>query len=72
MSLAELQTAVASLSLVELADFRAWFLRCDAAVWDSQFEEDVTAGRLDSLANEALQDLHQGAVTEIQPFRVRT
>lgn len=29
----------------------------DAAVWDQQIEADVAAGRLDALAEKALQDL---------------
>ena len=29
----------------------------DAVAWDKQFEEDVAAGRLDALADEAIRDL---------------
>ena len=56
----EIETAVAQLSAEELAAFREWFLEFDAAEWDTQFEQDASAGRLDALANEALDDLRQG------------
>ena len=53
----EIERAVVELSPEELAEFRAWFLEFDAASWDRQFEQDVVAGRLDALAEEALEDL---------------
>lgn len=48
------------LSRSELTAFRDWFSSFDAVAWDRQFEEDVNAGRLDSLAEEALADLRSG------------
>ena len=33
--------------------------------WDKQFEKDVQAGRLDSLASEALEDLREGRCTDL-------
>ena len=36
----------------------------DATAWDTQFEQDVSAGRLDALADEALDDLRQGRTRE--------
>ncbi len=59
-SVKEIEAAVSKLSQTELSSFRAWFVDFDAAVWDRQFEKDVKAGRLDSLANEALRDLDEG------------
>ena len=35
-------------------------MKFDAAEWDTQFEQDVSAGWLDALADEALDDLRQG------------
>jgi hypothetical protein len=49
----QLEEAVRRLSAEERAEFRAWFAEFDAAEWDRQFEADVTAGRLDWLAEEA-------------------
>lgn len=59
-NLLEIETAVAQLSPAQLADFRAWFAEFEARRWDQQLEADVAAGRLDALADEALQDLHEG------------
>ena len=53
----EIERAVVGLSPEELAEFWAWFLEFDAAAWDQQFEQDAVAGRLDALAEEALEDL---------------
>jgi hypothetical protein len=59
----EIQDAVRRLSSEELAAFRAWFAQLDAAAWDRQIEEDIAAGRLDALADEALNDLREGRCT---------
>lgn len=56
---------VESMSPAELTAFRKWFLEFDAAVWDRQFEEDARAGKLDRMADEALQDLKDGKCTEL-------
>lgn len=61
----ELEDAIRRLSPDELAAFRAWFAEFDAERWDRQFEQDVVAGRLDKLADEALQDLHEGRCTDL-------
>jgi len=61
----EIQTAVSQLSPDELSAFRAWFAEFDAKTWDQQFEQDVAAGRLDALAEEALQDLRKGQCTDL-------
>ena len=59
-NLQELERAVSKLSQEELAAFRVWFAEFDAEMWDRQFEEDVAAGRLDGLAERALQHLQEG------------
>jgi len=61
----EIENAILKLPSEELAAFRAWFAEFDAAAWDRQFEEDVAAGRLDDLAEEALQDLFEGRCTDL-------
>jgi len=50
----DLAQEVRKLSPEALRAFRQWFLAFDAELWDAQFEEDVKAGRLDSLADQAL------------------
>lgn len=61
----EIEAAISRLSPQELAAFRAWFAEFDAKAWDRQFEEDAAAGRLDTLADEALQDLRSGRCTDL-------
>jgi hypothetical protein len=59
-TISDLERAVRDLSREELSEFRAWFLEFDAEAWDRQLAQDVEAGRLDALANEALGDLRAG------------
>ena len=61
----EIVAAISKLSRAELAAFRAWFAEFDANAWDRQLEEDVAAGRLDALADEALRDLREGRCTDL-------
>jgi hypothetical protein len=63
--LQEIETAISKLSADELAAFRVWFAEFDAEIWDRQFEEDVAAGRLDGLAERALQHLREGRCTDL-------
>jgi len=63
-TITEIEDAVRRLSLEDLAAFREWFVQLDAEAWDRQIEEDAAAGRLDSLAEEALEDLRQGRCTD--------
>ena len=56
----EIEEAVSRLSLEELATFREWFSQLDADAWDRQLQRDITAGRLNDLAQEALRDFHLG------------
>lgn len=64
-SVQEIQEAVRQLPNEDLAAFREWFAEFDAALWDQQFEADVSAGRLDKLAEEAPQDLREGRCTDL-------
>ena len=59
-TVSEIERAVQKLSRGDLSAFRDWFLGFDAAAWDKQFAEDVTAGRLDALADEAIGDVRAG------------
>jgi len=63
-SVNEIEQAVRLLSEAELAMFRAWFAEFDAEAWDRRIEADVRAGRLDALADEALEDLRAGRCME--------
>lgn len=61
----EIEAAIQKLPAEGLAALRAWFAEYDAAQWDRQLEEDVAEGRLDKLADEALNDLSEGRCTEL-------
>jgi len=50
------ETQVKELSPEELSAFREWFAEFDAEVWDRQFEVDAKAGKLDDLAERALEE----------------
>jgi hypothetical protein len=59
-TLDEIETAVSQLPEGDLARFRHWFAEFDGKRWDRRIEEDVRAGRLDSLADQALEHLRSG------------
>ena len=49
-----IEQQIEKLSTNELAAFRRWYAVFDAEAWDRQFEADVQAGKLDTLADAAL------------------
>ncbi|MCP9809423.1 hypothetical protein KBY58_08250 [Cyanobium sp. HWJ4-Hawea] len=59
-----IEAAVEQLAPEQRAQFRAWFDAFDAREWDQQMDQDVGAGRLDWLADEALADLSAGRCTD--------
>ena len=59
----EIEDAIRALPPSDFAALRDWIAEYDALLWDRQFEEDVEAGRLDALAEEALADLCEGRCT---------
>lgn len=63
-SVKEIEEAVLRLSAAELAAFRAWFAEFNGEAWDRRIENDIATGRLDTLADEALEDLRAGHCTE--------
>ncbi len=56
---------IEQLSPEDLSVLRAWFAAFDAAAWDRQIESDVRAGKLDALAEKALQARASGAATKL-------
>ena len=50
----EIEQAVRDLGPEDLQEFREWFARFDAEVWDKRLEEDSSAGRLDDLVEQAV------------------
>jgi hypothetical protein len=64
-TLEEIEAAVQLLPPAKRAEFRAWFFSFDASDWDQQMEDDMTTGRLDWLANEAISDSLSGRCSEL-------
>ena len=65
MTLEQLEKTISELPADQLSKFREWFHKFDAQQWDQQLEQDVEAGRLDELANEAIQEHQSGQSTKI-------
>ena len=61
----KLESDVSRLSPDELSRFRAWFAEFDAALWDEQIELDAKSGKLDHLAEKAIQDFNSGNCKEL-------
>jgi hypothetical protein len=61
----ELETRIKGLSSHEFQELRAWLAEFDAEVWDRQIHADTAAGRLDSLADQALKDFSEGRSTDL-------
>jgi len=61
----KLENEVQRLNPDELAAFRDWFRRYDSDEWDKEIERDVSAGRLDKLAEEAIAAHKAGRTREI-------
>ena len=61
----ELEEQIRNLSGTELVEFRKWYAEFDALAWDRQFEADVKAGKLDSLAEAARRARREGKSKEL-------
>jgi hypothetical protein len=64
-SVREIEREIAALPPEGLAELRAWFEEFEAAAWDRQIEEDALSGKLDALAEEALEDYRKGRCKEL-------
>lgn len=60
-----IEQQIQGLSIEELAEFRDWFLTFDWEAWDRQLEQDIQAGKLDALADEALREHSAGKTKPI-------
>ena len=60
MDIKEIESAIAQLPPTKVAELAEWFEEFHSRLWDKQLEEDVEAGRLDSLLSEADQDHDSG------------
>ena len=60
-----LEQTIKQLSPGERAAFRSWFIEFDAAEWDSQIETDSETGKLDRLAQSAIEEHKAGKTKRI-------
>jgi len=58
----EIKTAIAGLSKPEYSQLRDWFSERDWQHWDQQIEDDSKSGKLDFLAEEALDSKKDGTL----------
>ena len=62
----EIKQAVLSLPEAEYAKIMDWFHELAEDAWDRQIEEDVLAGRVDTLAAEALEAKARGQFKDLR------
>ncbi|WP_294936744.1 hypothetical protein [Tardiphaga sp.] len=64
-SVEDIEKAIEMLPPAELAAFRSWFEAFDAATFDRKIAQDAVSGRLDDLADQALESNRQGLAREL-------
>jgi hypothetical protein len=64
-TLEDIAKAIAELPLDELKQFRAWFEQFETTHFDKMIEQDVNAGKLDQLAEQALADFQACPAREL-------
>lgn len=65
MTVAEIEQAIAQLSPKDFERLREWFEEFAALQWDKQIERDAKTGKLDKIAEQALNDYHAGKAREL-------
>jgi hypothetical protein len=61
----DIERAILQLPPAELDRFRAWFEALDAQRFDERIERDARAGKLDTMADEALAEHRAGRSREL-------
>jgi hypothetical protein len=56
----QIEAAILKLSPQELSHLANWVLDLDEQRWDEQIEQDIAAGKLDFLAQEAVAEFEAG------------
>jgi hypothetical protein len=60
MDVQEIESAITQLPPAQVAELAVWFEQFHARLWDNQIQQDIRAGRLDSLLDETARDLDSG------------
>ncbi|HEV3271840.1 MAG TPA: hypothetical protein VGZ93_06635 [Candidatus Methylacidiphilales bacterium] len=66
MSVAEIEAAIKTLPKEELARFNQWYQEYLEEQWDEQIRQDVRAGKLDFLLEEAKREGNAGTLTSFR------
>jgi hypothetical protein len=61
----QIKTTILALVPEEFQRLKQWFADMDYQRWDRQLEQDVTDGKLDALAEEAISEFKAGQCREI-------
>lgn len=61
----QIKTTILALVPEEFQRIKQWFADMDYQRWDRQLEQDVTDGKLDALAEEAISEFKAGQCREI-------
>jgi len=65
MGIHEIEEAISQLPPDELARFRQWYAEFDAQIWDEQFETDAKSGKLQKVAEKAIEEYRAGKSKEL-------
>ena len=69
VTIEQLEADVKTLPFAEIKKFAQWIIQyqeeLDSNQWDTQIEHDANTGKLDTLANRALEHYHAGRTTKI-------
>jgi hypothetical protein len=65
LPLEQIEAAILTLPADEFRRLRQWFCDLDYQRWDEQLEQDITDGKLEALADEAIAEFKAGQCREI-------
>ena len=60
MDVKEIETAIAQLPPAQVAELADWFDEFRARLWDQEIERDLNSGKLQTMLDEAKDDLESG------------
>ena len=60
MDVQEIESAISQLPRAQVAELATWFEQFHAELWDTQIEQDMRDGRLNSLLEETKRDFDSG------------
>ncbi len=64
MTISEIEQAITQLSPQDYIRLREWFEEFEAKEWDEQIERDTKSGKLDKIAEKALNEYRAGKIQE--------